>query len=161
MADKPNITREGYVAQLVRTGVWATPQNPIQYAFLEQKPAYLPNEPGWTAFSPAQRTAVQNAFAMIAEVVNLTFVQVADNQQQPGPGNPRIAFYANTVELSYSGGMYAYRVDGGPAIHGADIRLNNAPDRATADQRGLAGLHLVRRASRSPARHGSVAPGQL
>ena len=43
MADKPNITREGYVARLVQVGVWATPQNPIQYAFLEQKPAYLPN----------------------------------------------------------------------------------------------------------------------
>jgi serralysin len=126
MADKPNITKDGYVAQLVQTGFWATPQNPIQYAFLEQKPAYLPNEPGFAVFSPAQRTAVQKAFAVISEVVNLTFVQVADNQQIPGPGNPRIAFYANTVELSYSGSMYAHRVQEGPAIHGADIRFNSS-----------------------------------
>src|SRR5687768_9667393 len=126
MADKPNISKEGYVSALTQVGFWATPQNPIQYAFLEQQPAYLPNEPGFAVFSAAQRAAVQQAFAMIAEVVNLTFVQVADNQQQPGPGNPRIAFYANTVELSYSGGMFAHRVDDGPAIHGADIRLNNA-----------------------------------
>ena len=126
MADKPNITKEGYVAQLVRVGVWATPQNPIQYAFLEQKPAYLPNEPGWTVLTAAQRAAVQQAFAMIAEVVNLTFVQVPDNQQQPGPNNPRINFYANSVELSYSGSMDAYQFDGSSAIHGADIRFNTS-----------------------------------
>ncbi|MET1109884.1 MAG: M10 family metallopeptidase C-terminal domain-containing protein [Allosphingosinicella sp.] len=126
MADKPNISKEGYVAQLVRVGVWATPQNPIQYAFLEQKPAYLPNEPGFAIFSAAQRAAVQNAFAMIAEVVNLTFVQVADNQQIPGPANPRIAFYANSVDLSFSGGMYAHRIQDSAEIYGADIRFNTA-----------------------------------
>jgi Ca2+-binding RTX toxin-like protein len=126
MADKPHITRDGYVARLVRVGVWSTPQNPIQYAFLEQRPAYLPNEPGWTALSGAQRTAVERAFAMIAEVVNLTFVQVPDNQQQPGPGNPRINFYANSVELSYSGSMDAYQFDGSSAIYGADIRFNTS-----------------------------------
>ncbi len=124
MADKPNITREGYVERLVQTGFWATPQNPIQYAFLLQQPAYLPDEPGWEAFSAAQRAAVERAFAIISEVVTLTFVEVADNQQQPGPDNPRIAFYANNVELDYSGSMYAHRVDDGPAIHGADIRFN-------------------------------------
>ncbi|HEX8644503.1 MAG TPA: M10 family metallopeptidase, partial [Allosphingosinicella sp.] len=126
MADKPHITKDGYVAHLVRVGVWATPQNPIQYAFLEQKPAYLPNEQGWTPFSAAQRTAVQHAFAMIAEVVNLTFVQVADNQQIPGPTNPRINFYANSVNLNFSGSMDPYYAGGSDAIHGADIRLNNA-----------------------------------
>jgi serralysin len=126
MADKPHITKEGYVARLVQVGVWATPYNPIQYAFLEQKPAYLPNEPGWTALSGAQRAGVQRAFAMIAEIVNLTFVQVADNQQQPGPANPRINFYANNVELSYSGSMDAYQFDGSSAIHGADIRFNTS-----------------------------------
>src|SRR5688572_7428317 len=126
MADKPNITPEGYVTRLVQVGVWATPQNPIQYAFLGQKPAYVPNEPGWAPFSAAQRAAVQNAFAMIAEVVNLTFVQVPDNQQQPGPGNPRIAFYANNIDLSYSGGMFAFRNQGSFEIYGADIRFNTA-----------------------------------
>ena len=127
MADKPNITKEGFVTRLTQLGFWANPQNPIQYAFLEAKPAYLPNEPGFAIFSAAQRAAVERAFAMIAEVVNLTFVQVADNQQIPGPENPRIAFYANTVELSYSGSMYAHRIDSeSPGIHGADIRLNNA-----------------------------------
>src|ERR687890_249013 len=126
MADKPNITKEGYVAQLVRVGVWATPSNPIQYAFLEQKPAYLPNEPGWAALSAAQRAAVQQAFAMVAEVVNLTFVQVPDNQQQPGSANPHINFYANSINLNYSGSMLAYQFDGSNAIHGADIRFNTA-----------------------------------
>jgi serralysin len=126
MADKPHITRDGYVERLVQVGVWATPQNPIQYAFLEQRPAYLPDEPGWTVLSGAQRAAVEKAFAMIAEVVNLTFVQVPDNQQQPGPDNPRINFYANTVELSYSGSMDAYQFDGSSAIQGADIRFNTS-----------------------------------
>src|SRR5688572_31941572 len=123
MADKPNITPEGYVTRLVQVGVWATPQNPIQYAFLGQKPAYLPNEPGWAPFSAAQRAAVQHAFAMIAEVVNLTFVQVADNQQQPGPNNPRINFYANSISLEYSGSMDAYQFGGSDAILGADVRF--------------------------------------
>jgi len=126
MADKPHITAEGYVAKLVRVGFWATPQNPIQYAFLEQKPFYLPNEQGWAAFSAAQRAAVQRAFVVISEVVNLTFVQVADNQQQPGQGNPRINFYANSVDLAYSGSMNAYQFGGSDAIHGADIRFNTA-----------------------------------
>ncbi|HEX8525763.1 M10 family metallopeptidase C-terminal domain-containing protein, partial [Allosphingosinicella sp.] len=126
MPAKPNVTKEVYVAQLTRVGVWATPGSPIQYAFLEQKPSYLPNEQGWVAFSAAQRAAVQNAFAMISEVVNLTFVQVADNQQQPGPSNPRIAFYANSINLNYSGSMYPYQLQGSDAINGADIRLNNA-----------------------------------
>src|SRR5215217_2933177 len=124
MADKPHITPEGYVAVLVQVGVWATPQNPIQYAFLEKRPSYLPNEAGWMPLSSVQRAAVQTAFAVIAEIVNLTFVQVADNQQQPGTANSRIAFYANNVELSYSGSMYAYQLDGSPAIYGADIRFN-------------------------------------
>jgi serralysin len=126
MADKPNISKEGYVSALTQVGFWATPQNPIQYSFLEQQPAYMGNMQGWLAFSPAQRTAVQQAFAMIAEVVNLTFVQVPDNQQEPGPGNPRINFYANSNDLSFSGSMLAYRVQEGPEIHGADIRFNNA-----------------------------------
>jgi Ca2+-binding RTX toxin-like protein len=126
MADKPNITKEAYIAQLVRVGAWAAPQNPIQYSFLEQKPAYLPNEPGWSPVTAAQRAAIQHAFAMIAEVVNLTFVQVPDTQQQPGPGNPRINFYANSVNLNYSGSMSAYRIDGSSAIYGADIRFNTA-----------------------------------
>ncbi|HYJ84314.1 MAG TPA: M10 family metallopeptidase C-terminal domain-containing protein, partial [Allosphingosinicella sp.] len=126
MADKPHISNEGYVTALTQVGVWANPQNPIQYAFLEQKPAYVPNEPGWVPFSAAQRAAVQNAFAMIAEIVNLTFVQVADNQQQPGPANPRIAFYANSVSLAYSGAMFAFRDQGSEEIYGADIRFNTA-----------------------------------
>src|SRR5215212_736283 len=126
MADKPHITDSGYVTALTQVGIWATPQNPIQYAFLEQHPAYVPNEPGWAPFSAAQRAAVQNAFAMIAEIVNLTFIQVPDNQQQPGPANPRINFYANSVSLAYSGSMNPYQLEGSDAIHGADIRLNTA-----------------------------------
>ncbi|MEA3052857.1 MAG: hypothetical protein QOG72_1760 [Sphingomonadales bacterium] len=126
MADKPHITKDGYVAALVQVGVWAAPQSPIQYAFLEQRPAYLPNEQGWTPFSAAQRAAVQQAFAMIAEVVNLTFVQVPATAQQPGPNNPRINFYANSVSLAFSGSMSPYQLQGSSAIYGADIRFNTA-----------------------------------
>jgi serralysin len=126
MADKPHITNEGYVTALTQVGVWATPQNPIQYAFLEQRPAYVPNETGWVPLSAAQRASVQNAFAMIAEIVNLTFVQVADNQTQPGPANPRIAFYGNSISLAYSGAMFAFRDQGSEEIYGADIRFNSA-----------------------------------
>jgi len=126
MPDKPHITSEEYVTRLVQVGVWATPENPIQYAFLEQRPAYLPNEQGWTVLSAAQRAAVERAMAMISEVVNLTFVEVPDNQQQPGPGNPRINFYANSVDLSFSGSMSPYQSPGSSAIDGADIRFNSA-----------------------------------
>ena len=45
MADKPHISNEGYVTALTQVGVWATPQNPIQYAFLEQRPAYATPAP--------------------------------------------------------------------------------------------------------------------
>lgn len=70
MATKPNVTKDQYVEALVQTGVWATPQNPIQYAFLEKEPAYLPDQQGFTPLTAAQRAAVQRAFAAIAEVVN-------------------------------------------------------------------------------------------
>src|SRR5687768_15231887 len=125
MATKPNITKAGYIAQLTQFGPWATPENPIQYSFLVTKPTYLSNDPGFIAFSAAQRAAVHKAFAMIAEVVNLTFVQVPDNQTIPGINNPRIAFYANSITLSYSGSMHALPEEA-ELIHGADIRFNNA-----------------------------------
>jgi Ca2+-binding RTX toxin-like protein len=126
MPDKPNVVKEDYVALLVRVGVLAAPQNPIQYAFLEQKPSYLPNEPGFAPFSAAQRAAVERAFAVVSEVVNLTFVQVPDNQTVPSASNPRIAFYANSVDTSYSGSMWAYYDSPeSPLIHGSDIRLNS------------------------------------
>ena len=53
MADKPHVTKEAYIAALTEVGVWATPQNPIWYSFLETKPAYLPNEAGFAPFSAA------------------------------------------------------------------------------------------------------------
>ncbi len=124
MADKPVYTNEQIVAQLVRLGIWNAPQNPIAYAFLEQRPDYLPYESSFSPFSAEQRAAAHRAFALVAEVANLSFVQVADNGVEPGIGNQRITFRSLAVNQQYSGSADVYQYDGYSDIYGSDIILN-------------------------------------
>ena len=125
MADKPVFTSEQYVAQLIRLGIWNAPDQPIAYAYLEQRPSYLPFESSFAPFSAAQRAGAERAFDLIEEVAGLTFVRVPDNGIEPGPGNQRLTFRSIAVDQpQYSGSTSPYQYDDSPAIYGADILLN-------------------------------------
>ena len=138
MADKPVFTSEQIVAQLTRLGVWNAPGQPIAYAFLEQRPAYLPFEASFQPFSAAQRAGAQRAFDLVAEVANLTFVAVADNGTEPGPANQRLTFRQLAVaEPQYSGSASLYQNDGSPAIYGSDIILNTTGMQRRIDNEGF------------------------
>lgn len=72
----------------------------ISYSFYTARPSHQSGEPaynGFRAFTPAQQTATALAFDLIADIVNLNFVEVADNQQPVGPTNQRITFAASTT----------------------------------------------------------------
>ena len=71
---------------------WDT-QAPIAYAFYSQPYAFLGNPPGFSAFSDLQRQAMARHVELIADVANISFVNVADNGQEPGIDNQRIAFF--------------------------------------------------------------------
>ncbi len=125
MTDKPIISVEGYVDQLTRLGIWNDSQRQIAYAFLDQRPTYTQAPPNFAPFTAAQRAATERAFALISEVANLSFVQVSDNRQEPGPQNQRITFYAGSWDALVSGATSPYQLGGAPPIYGADIFLNN------------------------------------
>jgi serralysin len=131
MPDKPVFSNDQIVGQLTRLGVWNAPASPIAYTFLEQRPAYLPFESSSAPFSASERAGAVKAFALIAEVSGLRFVQVADNGQEPGPSNQRITFRTVSVEQPfYSGSASTYQYGDSPQIYGADIILNhNGMDR--------------------------------
>lgn len=72
----------------------------IAYSFYDARPAHQAGEPaynGFRAFTASQQAATNLAFDLIADIVNLSFVQVADNQQAVGSGNQRITFAASTT----------------------------------------------------------------
>lgn len=72
----------------------------IAYSFYNARPAHQSGEPaynGFRAFNASQQAATTLAFDLIADIVNLTFVPVADNQQPVGSANSRITFAASTT----------------------------------------------------------------
>ncbi|HEX8640025.1 MAG TPA: M10 family metallopeptidase [Allosphingosinicella sp.] len=126
MPDKPVFSDDQIVAQITRLGVWNAPGVPIAYTFLEQRPGYLPYESSFAPFSASERADAAKAFALIAEVANLSFVQVADNGQEPGPSNQRITFRTLSVEQPfYSGSASTYQYGSSPDIYGSDVILNH------------------------------------
>lgn len=137
MADKPVYTDDQIVAQLTRLGVWNAPGTPIAFAFLESRPSYLPFEATFASFTAAQRDAARDAFALVAEVADLSFVEVADNGQEPGQANQRITFRTVDVNQPFSGSASAYQFDGLPDIYGSDVILNLTGMQNRVDQEGF------------------------
>ena len=100
---KPIWGLDEIVANLTR---WDARWGPavVPYSFYEARPAHLSNNPdysGFTAFTPEQREATRLALSLITDVVNLQFVEVADDGSQPGPGNPRLTFATSTSTAQY------------------------------------------------------------
>ena len=84
---KPVWTSEQIVAQLTNWEARWNNQAPIPYTFLTSPYAYLGSTPSFSPFSLAQRAALTRDMQLIADVANLSFVQVADNGEAGGPTN--------------------------------------------------------------------------
>ena len=93
-------------AQLLRWDArWA--ETTIPYAFYAARPPHLAGDSWWTgfrAFNAAQQQATHRAFELIADIVDLDFVNVADNQLPPGAGNGRITFGLSTTFPGFATG---------------------------------------------------------
>ena len=102
----PVFTLEEVIAQFLRWGgAWADPT--INFSFYNTRPALLGGDQGWAGFQPftqTQREATYRAFDLIADVVNLDFQEVADNQLAPGANNRRITFGTSTTFPSWATG---------------------------------------------------------
>ena len=118
---------EGYVARLVQVGVWATPQNPIQYAFLEQDPLYLPNEPGWAVLS---RRAAGGGPAGHRDDRRGREPDLRPGSRQPAAAGAEQSAHQLLREQRRAQLIPAAWTPtssrGSDAIHGADIRFNTA-----------------------------------
>lgn len=106
LAAPPTWTFDQIMDQFLRWNArWA--ETTIPFAFYTARPAHLADDAWWDgfrAFSAAQQAATHRAFELIADVVELDFVEVADNQQAPGTDNGRITFAASTSFPAYATG---------------------------------------------------------
>lgn len=106
LATPPVFTFEQIMAQFLRWDAsWS--DRTINYSFYNSRPAHLSGDSWWTgfrSFTPAQREAIHRAFDLIADVVNLTFIEVPDNQQAVGPANRRITFATSTTFPAWATG---------------------------------------------------------
>ncbi len=90
---KPVWSLRQIVSQLTNWEMRWDTNTPIAYAFYTQPYGFLGNPPNFSPFSVQQREALARHAELIADVANIRFVNVADNGQQPGYVNPRIAFF--------------------------------------------------------------------
>jgi serralysin len=76
----------------------------VLYSFYGTTPAHLAGESDWNgfvSFSPEQRAAARDVFAMIAEIANITFREVPDDGSWPGAANPRFTFSTSLSTPQY------------------------------------------------------------
>ena len=103
----PSFDIEQIIAQLDRNNIgWAN--GLVTFAFFEGLGADNADEPdfaGFQAFTAAQREAVMDAFTLISDVANLTFIQAADN----GKSDNRLTFANSTTMPDHVWGYAAGR----------------------------------------------------
>ncbi len=123
----PTFTFEQVMGQFLRWGgAWAG--DTINYSFYNSRPAHLNGDQWWAgfqAFTPAQRQAAYRAFDLIADVVNLDFVEVADNQLQPGAANRRITFGTSTSFPAWATGAADVNLDANEVVDGR-VRIQSS-----------------------------------
>ena len=102
----PTFTLEQVMGQFLRWGgAWG--DQTINFSFYNTLPGHLGGDQWWAGFTPfsqVQRAATYRAFDLIADVVNLNFHEVADNQLPPGANNRRITFGTSTSFPSWATG---------------------------------------------------------
>lgn len=90
---KPVWTTDEIIGQLANwEGRWSQDE-PVAYSFYEAPAPHLGRPPGYSSFSAVQREATARAFDLIADVANISFVEVPDNGTLPGADNQRISFF--------------------------------------------------------------------
>lgn len=90
---KPVWSVDQIVSQLTNWGTFWSDGQPIAYSFYNAPPAHLGFPPGYSSFTPDQRASLARTLELIADVANVSFVEVADNGLQPGEGNERLSLY--------------------------------------------------------------------
>ena len=134
---KPVWTSEQIVAQLTNWEARWNNQAPIAYTFLTSPYAYLGSTPNFSQFSLAQRAALTRHMQLIADVANLSFVQVADNGQAGGPSNRRIGFHnVNGSNEAYWGIAKDFSTEHPDSPNGELYGANSAVNLWRANQQG-------------------------
>jgi serralysin len=134
---KPIWTSEQIVAQLTNWEARWDSQAAIAYTFLTQPYAYLGSTPNFSAFTAAQRTALTRHMELIADVANLSFVEVPDNGQAGGPLNRRIGFYnVNHSNVPYWGVAKDYSTEHEDSPNGEIYGVNSGVNLWRANQQG-------------------------
>ena len=134
---KPVWTSEQIVAQLTNWQARWNTQAPIPYTFLTSSYAYLGSSPNFGPFSAAQRAAEVRNMQLIADVANLTFVEVADNGQPGSQANRRIGFYnVNHSTVPYWGVAKDFVTEHETTPNGELYAANSAVNLWRANQQG-------------------------
>lgn len=134
---KPVWTSEQIVAQLTNWEARWNTQGPIPYTFLTAPYTYLGSSPNFTSFSVAQRAAEVRNMQLIADVANLTFVEVADNGQPGSQANRRIGFYnVNHASVPYWGVAKDFVTERETTPNGELYAANSAVNLFRANQQG-------------------------
>ena len=134
---KPVWTTAQIVGQLTNWEARWNNQAPIPYTFLTQPYAWLGSSPNFSMFSAAQRTALARHMELIADVANLSFVEVPDNGQAGGPANRRIGFYnVNHSSVPYWGIAKDYSVQSETEPNGEIYGVNSAVNLWRANVQG-------------------------
>ena len=125
---KPVWSVEQIAAHLTRDKiVWGAGAT-IPYAFYAAPAPHLGSTPNFSTFSGDQRQALAKVFELIADVAQVTFAEVPDNAQKPGPDNSRIGFYnvnASTVPFWGAATNFSIEPLADPdRIEGVDVVVN-------------------------------------
>jgi len=126
---KPVWTVSQIAAHLIRPGIaWST-QSPVSYAFYGAPAPHLGQSwPNFSPFSAEQRHALAWVFQLVSDVADISFTQVPDNGQAPGPANSRIGFYnVNGSTVPFWGAATNYSIETLPErdrIWGDDVVVN-------------------------------------
>lgn len=122
---KPVWTLGQVVSQLANWEArWAT-QGPIAYSYYTQPTQQIGTWPTFSAFSPAQRAALERGMQLVSDICNLGFVQVPATSQAPGPTNPRIGFFnTNSAQVPFWGAATDYATDSQEPPYGQIYGVN-------------------------------------
>lgn len=132
---KPIWTPEQIVGQLTNwQGKWDN-KVPIPYMFYGETLPHHQFSIGFAPFTAAERQSLLRTLELVADVANVTFVNLATSAQMPGFSNRFIGFYTvNTPTAEFWGAATRYVVEGKSAaeamgqIFGVDVVVNH--DRA-------------------------------
>lgn len=134
---KPVWTSQQIVAQLSNWEARWNTENAIAYTFYTQAYGFLGQTFNFSPFSAAQRAAEMRNMALVSDVANISFVNVADNGSAHGPANPGIGFYNNNgSNVPYWGVAQDYQTASENVPYGQIYAVNSAVNLFRANVQG-------------------------